>query len=301
MRRKIDINLVKSEFDKVGYKLLSKEYKNNTQKLNYICPNHISKGVQSISFANFSRGRRCPYCSRRKKRTHEEYIEDLKKVNKTIIPLESYQNLKTKIRHRCLVCGYEWSICPTNLLHLKHGCPKCSKRAKLTHDEVVSIIHKVNPYVKILDCYIDDMTKIRFKCTRCGHIWFAKPNNIRQGKGCPLCKSSHGEKRIVSILFDMKIDFQKEYIFKDCKYETYLPFDFYIEKFNMCIEYDGKQHFEPCCFGGMSIEDALENLKLTKIKDKIKNEYCKKNGIKLIRIPYWEYKNIENIIQTSLT
>lgn len=45
---------------------------------------------------------------------------------------------------------------------------------------------------------------------------------------------------------------------------------------------------------------ALENFKQTQINDQTKNEYCRKNNIKLIRIPYWEFGNIEEILNKEL-
>ena len=71
-------------------------------------------------------------------------------------------------------------------------------------------------------------------------------------------------------------------------------------KYNICIEYDGLQHFEPCTFGGVSQNKAQKAFELTKIKDNIKTEYCKNNNIKLIRISYKDYKDIENIILSHL-
>jgi hypothetical protein len=61
--------------------------------------------------------------------------------------------------------------------------------------------------------------------------------------------------------------------------------------YNICIEYDGIQHFESVdYFGG---ELGFIN---TQMRDNIKNEYCKNNNIKLIRIPYWDYENIDQIL-----
>ena len=36
------------------------------------------------------------------------------------------------------------------------------------------------------------------------------------------------------------------------------------------------------------------------IKDKIKSDFCKNNGIKLVRIPYYEYKNIRKILENEI-
>lgn len=74
-----------------------------------------------------------------------------------------------------------------------------------------------------------------------------------------------------------------------------MPFDFYLPDYNTCIEYDGELHYKAVdYFGG---DDALSN---TKCRDEIKTQYCKENNIKLIRIPYWEFDNIEEILNREL-
>ena len=71
-------------------------------------------------------------------------------------------------------------------------------------------------------------------------------------------------------------------------------FDFYLPKDNICIEFDGPQHFKATdLFGGK------EELIKTKFRDNIKNEYCKINNINLIRISYKD-KNIEEILKERL-
>ena len=74
--------------------------------------------------------------------------------------------------------------------------------------------------------------------------------------------------------------------FDDCKDKRSLPFDFYIPLYNLCIEYDGKQHFSPTTFGSktMTEDRKLENLKYVQKHDQIKNDYCKQKGINLLRL-----------------
>lgn len=79
-----------------------------------------------------------------------------------------------------------------------------------------------------------------------------------------------------------------------------LPFDFYLPKYNLCIEYDGEQHFSPTTIGGISIEQGQLNFERLQINDQIKTQYCKDKGIQLLRIPYTEFKRIENIIFSEL-
>ena len=57
----------------------------------------------------------------------------------------------------------------------------------------------------------------------------------------------------------------------------------------MCIEYDGEFHFQPIRKSkSMTEEQVIKNLEESKIRDNIKNEFCKNNGINLIRIKYDE-------------
>ena len=74
-----------------------------------------------------------------------------------------------------------------------------------------------------------------------------------------------------------------------------LPFDFYLPNYNICIEYDGEQHFKPIkYFGGQKAFQSQQQ------KDEIKNKYCQDNKIKLIRISYMDYDNIEKILNKEL-
>jgi very-short-patch-repair endonuclease len=57
--------------------------------------------------------------------------------------------------------------------------------------------------------------------------------------------------------------------------------DLIVEDTNICIEYDGEQHFMH-----VSIYGGEEKFKQQQINDRIKNKYCEKNGIELLRISY---------------
>lgn len=119
-------------------------------------------------------------------------------------------------------------------------------------------------------------------CPIHGEFWQKASIHIA-GSNCPKCKSSKGELSIISFLSEHDIKYIQEKRFNDCKYKSYLKFDFYLPELNICIEFDGKQHFKPNeFFGG---DEALEE---TKIRDEIKNKYCENNNIKLIRIRYDE-------------
>ena len=132
------------------------------------------------------------------------------------------------------------------------------------------------------------------------HKWYAMSNNLRQGTGCPICKKSKGELRVKEVLEENEIKFTPQKYFEDCKDKNPLPFDFYLDDYNIAIEYDGTQHYFPTAFFTRDEEAAKENFEYVKSHDKIKTKYCKDNGLKLIRIPYWSFNKIEEIIKSEV-
>ena len=72
-----------------------------------------------------------------------------------------------------------------------------------------------------------------------------------------------------------------------------LRYDFYLIDFGILIEIDGEQHFHPVRFNGIDEEQAQSVFERTKYHDELKNAYCEENGIPLIRIPYYMFKNDE--------
>jgi hypothetical protein len=132
-------------------------------------------------------------------------------------------------------------------------------------------------------------------------------HNLRLGKtGCPICgkKESRGESNVINVLNELGYDVSKQKLFDGCfgyggkRYCDKLKFDAYVIKNDgteVCIEYDGIQHFEPVEFFG-----GEEGFKSLQERDAIKTNYCKENNIDLIRIPYWEEKNIKSILTSEL-
>lgn len=126
-------------------------------------------------------------------------------------------------------------------------------------------------------------------------------NNIkRDDYGCPNCSISNGEKKVEECLLKMEIDYNREHKFENCTYVKELPFDFYLPCYNLCIEYQGIQHYEPIDFLGKGRESAIKSFDLIKIKDKIKEDYCQKNKIFLLPIHYNDFDNIEFIIKNKI-
>ena len=107
-----------------------------------------------------------------------------------------------------------------------------------------------------------------------------------QGQGCSYCNESRLEKEIAAYLTDNSIDFIRQQKFDWLKHKKPLSLDFYLPKYNIGIECQGEQHYEPIeKFGGD------EEYKIIVERDKIKLNECNENGVKLLY--YTKYKNVE--------
>lgn len=133
-------------------------------------------------------------------------------------------------------------------------------------------------------------------------------DNLRKDTtGCPVCRGGEyrGEKKLKEVLIEKGYtDFKKEKKFEDCKSPresrrcTLLKFDFYLKDKDgkeILVEYDGEQHFKPNAKHGGETE-----FKERVINDTIKNRYTKERGIKLIRIAYTDFNNLEKEFQDGL-
>ena len=227
----------------------------------------------------------------------KRFIQKIKTIHglKYDYSLTHYKNSRTKIK---IICKHHGVFEQTPNNHLKgQGCPLCVID-KHTHNKSIVInkankIHN-NKYDYSLVNYINSHTKITIICPEHG-AFLQRPSDHIQGKGCPKCCSSKGEFTIEKYLKEHNIQFENQKTFPDCKNKRVLPFDFYLPNQNILIEYDGQQHYKSIKYFG-----GDKSLKQTQCNDNIKTEYCQENNIKLIRIPYTEFDNIESILKEKI-
>lgn len=253
-------------------------------------------------------GHGCKFCGiefahEKQKMTLKEFIEESNKVHgvgRYDYSEVDYKGNKINV----------WIICPnhdepyrfpqTPNAHLSgEGCPLCYGKFKLTLEEFIekaNKIHGVGRYDYSKVNYINNKTLVTIICHnhKKPYEFPQTPNDHLDGHGCNLCNKSQGENKIELFLMNNNIEFKKEKKFKDCKDKYQLPFDFYLPQYNLCIEFDGEQHFNPSSFSSRntSEKEKLENLQYIQKHDKMKNDYCKKNGIILLR-----FNNLKTVEQ----
>ena len=246
--------------------------------------------------SNHIKGQGCSYCENNKKRKNiNNFIEESEKMFGLDIFDYSkvvYVNAKTNIILICKKDNYEFIVTPDNHLNKHSGCPKCAGRCKTTQDVIdeANFVHDFKyKYPNLIFKNVSE--KVPIECKIHGEFKQSLHDHIDSGKGCPKCNSSKGELKIERYLKENNINFENQKRFIDCIDVRPLPFDFYLPELNICIEFDGIQHYKMIEFWGGS-----DKLKTQKIRDDIKNKYCLNNNIYLIRISYADFNNIIYIL-----
>lgn len=307
--RRLDYSYVKNFIDyesKSGCKLLSTNYKNTDDKLKIQCKCGNEFEANFYNFKNHN-SRQCKSCRRIQKQQHTKPHTSFCLCVEENFPNEyefitEYKNAKTKIKFKCKTCNKEFESYPHNFLKSK-GCPYCNNSIYYTTDlfkeKITDLVGDEYTLIGEYDKYVT------LKHNKCGYEYKILSNSFVVGNRCPRCKSSKGEKQIEKHMLSNKMCFSPQYRIKGCKNKRELPFDFAVfedkdkTKLKCLIEYDGEFHYKPVLFNGNE-NKANKRFETTQRHDEIKNKYCKDNDILLIRIPYWEFNNVEQIINKEL-
>jgi hypothetical protein len=238
--------------------------------------------------------------------TREEFNHKLSSTDK------SPTAIKIKILcERCKVNTFTTTYNVFNRQTHKHCCNECnlkerglnSRKDHYKYVEEISEKFGKDEYL-ILEPYITCDTKLltRHNCEKCSHHeWRVSPTQLLNNTGCPVCRESRGEFAIRQYLSKVDINFISQYEFTDLISDLKVPLKFDFALFNkdqelvMLLEYDGEQHFK-------WIKGLMSKSKYNRQKkhDKMKDDYCIKNNIPLLRIPYWDFDKIEDILEESL-
>lgn len=285
------------ELTKTEYIFLTKYIDSKTK---ITCRHNKCGNVWEISPDNFLRGKRCPDCQNRQ--NIENRRNDLDKVKEIVIEkgcgdfvyVSGYKNSKSKVKLRHLKCG-QIITKPFSTIYCGISCD-CEKTDRNIVD-FKSIGNRIqcradfqrfiNKYTQgeyvIIGRYRKSTEPILLKHTKCGNLTKISPHNFKNGARCDKCKNYKGELKIRNLLLKRGVFFEEQVRFSDCRLKKPLVFDFYLPIHNILIEFDGEQHDRPVKYWG-----GEQQFKLQQIRDRVKNRYCRKKSITLIRIKYFE-------------
>ena len=267
--------------DKYDYSKV--DYKGKDIKVCIICPIH---GEFWQTPHNHINGSKCPKCVGKHRYTTEEWIEEARKVHgdKYNYSKVIYNGAFEKVCIICPIHGEFWTKANNHLNG--DGCKKCyHDKERMTIEEFIKRSREIHgdkyDYSKTDLNNRDEKGKVCIICPIHGEFW-QTPHSHLTRRGCPFCKESSLEKEVAKCLHENEIKYERS--FKD-KWLGKQHLDFYLPKYNLAIECQGKQHFIP-----IEYFDGEEGLKNTKKRDNLKIQKCKENGIKLIHYnPFEKY------------
>ena len=230
-------------------------------------------------------GAGCPKCAGHMKRTHDDYIKEVKIKNPNVEVVGKYINTQTKIIHRCKTCGFEFTAYPYRILE-GSGCPICcfpplkigpapEYKNSIWASEYKGLAEYYGMTEEQMKTYMPHSNKkIEVKCPDCGMLKnIVIDKLLTRGIGCNKCSDniSYPEKFMMSLLDQIKVHYENQY---SPQWAENRKYDFYLSKYNCIIETHGMQHYN----GGFNVFGG-RNLQEEKYNDELKEKLAKQNGI----------------------
>jgi len=282
--RKRTINDMIAIASERGGKCLLKNYVNNRTKLRWQCKEgHVWEARPD----HIKRGRWCPACSGKKRKTMSDMHSLAKKRGGKCLS-KKYINNKTKLKWQCKE-GHVWEATPDSI---KRGswCRRCSIRIR--GDKLRGSIEEMQAIAEerggkcLSRKYIVAHTKLRWQCKE-GHVWWAAPKHIKKGSWCPECSSYRYEKicRIyMERVFKKTFPKVRNLEWLRNKAGSFLELDGYCEEIGIAFEHHGMYHYQI----DRMYSKNKEELQKRRQADRYKESLCSKAGIELIVIPELE-------------
>lgn len=282
--------------------LLDSEWVNSKTPMRFRCE---CGNTFVTDWNHFQQGRtHCTECAKRaqyneKRLSEEDILARIAQRSDSEWVSGEYKNQNSVLTLRCS-CGNLFPVSCQVLFYSRTflKCPTCS--SKLRSDMLKMSIEDIAKYSAdhgaqlISTEYVGAREPLLFQCS-CGRTYKCSWNEFYSSHQhrCSYCgkRVSKGEWRIEKALADAGIFYEKEKRFPDCVYVRPLPFDFFLPDYQTCIEFDGEQHYREVAFGG-----SREHFEDIKKRDQIKTDYCKAKGLRLIRIPYYDFEFADIIV-----
>lgn len=280
---------------------LSKSCTTTQKKLKWECEKgHKWESAPTVIL----RGSWCQICSYRKNadkaRKNISFLQKVAEEKGGFLLSKEYTHSLQKLEWQCSE-GHKWRT-TFNSISSGSWCGICAiktnslkKRSNILEMQKIA---KKRGGLCLSTEYTNSTTNLTWQCID-GHIWDARPANIKTGFWCPSCNHLVGENLVRAYLEKM---FNSKFPKKKPKWlvtndGNRLELDGYCEDLGLAFEHQGRHHYKKNLY-------IKNNLELTKRKnyDQLKIKLCKKIGVKLIVIPeVGHITRIEDLYQLILT
>lgn len=156
-----------------------------------------------------------------RRKTHAEFESQVMERGEGDYQLLSeYENNKTRIKMKHIVCGNEYMVRPTKFLQ-GNRCPACSVRKSKTTEEFFKNVEILGEGdYQVLTPYKTHKEKVIMKHVSCGREYEVRPTNFMQGSRCLHCygtqKKTH-EDFLLQVLDEGKREYQLLSTYKNAR------------------------------------------------------------------------------------
>lgn len=280
-------------------KLLSDAYESNISLLSLYCD--ICKDHFTMSFKNLNRSKKCTLCIKKEQNEKQKLpFDEVKKIVEDAdfkLLDDNYISSHTPITVQCNKCNYIYKR-RIHGFRSGFGCIKCGydnvKNKRKTPFETVKEYIESAGLILLSTDYTNSNTLLKLKC-EFNHEFERSYSHIKKSSQCPYCKLGLGiGEEICRNYFEYLFDKP----FKKChpNWLNGLELDGYNQELNLCFERHGEQHYMFIEFFHRTPDEFIKRQEA----DKLKQELCVKNNVKLIIVPYWIKTNeILDFIKTE--
>lgn len=255
-------------------KWISGEYKNSYTKITVQCEN---KHEWKAKPAAIILGHWCARCAhdRKKQKTAESLHKMVLLKNGVVV--SHYNGGSTGVVVIKCRNGHTFKTSQSKISQ-GHWCPLCARDLRFSDFNELKKIVRSRGGKCLSEEYKGAHYKLQFQC-RNNHTWSAKPNAIKNGTWCPVCKIPVGENLVRMLLEEVfESPFPKSYPkWLKSNEGTQLELDGYNKDLRIAFEHQGIQHLRP---KGFYISQFVRRQEL----DSIKRDLCKRHGVHLIEI-----------------
>lgn len=318
MSKKYTIDEAREKFAQVGLILLEDEYIGNKVKMRAKCPHHPDKELW-LKMNDVASGRGCKYCGI-ERRVNQRRVDfnrvrsAFKNKGYTLLSTKKdYVNAMTKLAYICPNHPNEIQYITYASISDGHGCRKCANELNAEHQKKDFVF--IQQYFRDVgytlltpaEDYKNSSTKLKYICPK-------HPDEIQEttwsnfyGRKtrCRYCASqnSKGEQQIAAYLKSNAIEFVRQKRFSDLRNPVtnyQLPYDFWLPRFNLLIEYQGGYH-DGKVHERNPRKQTEQDLVRQHYRDNLKRQYAKEHDYQLLEIWYWDFDNIESILAKELS
>ena len=289
-------------YDATELDFMTSEFHGIKKKVTAYCRKH---GAITHPASYWLDGKGCEYCN------GKFYPQDFQQMARKAQGQEyTYRGVNkiTSTSSRVMVhCGnpdHKWHRMLVSLVLQGCKCRECAGRHQSLDERKANLLERVKEkfgdghFLIAIDEYTTTHNPITVTCLDHNYTYKIAPDILLNGAGgCPFCSASEGEAVIKGWLDNHGIPhtWHAQIPNEDPTLPLqYVEPDFWLEHLNLYIEYHGEQHYEN--IGHFYDGKRIRNFAVQQHRDRYLRDYCQRHGHRLLEIPYWDFKRIDEIL-----